>query len=327
MINKYGKIIFSVLSIWCCTAIAEETRGTWNLIVENDSFTGTDRDYTSGVQLSYLSAEDRLPNWLRAAAALLPAIDAEAGLRAGFQFGHAIFTPRDIERSEFLAEQRPYSGWLYGGVAVVAETEARLDTWLLNLGVVGQSARGEELQNNLHRLIGSPEAKGWDNEIKDRFAGALIYERRWRNLWQSGVSGYGVDLNPHLGFSLGSVGSYINAGLTLRIGNDLRNDFGPPRIRPSLPGSGYFTPRDDFAWYLFAGIDSRAVGYNLFLEGNTAAGRGDVDVKRLVGDAQAGLVVMLSGLRLSYTYVYRGREFEQQDEASKFGSLALSFKF
>jgi hypothetical protein len=32
------------------------------------------------------------------------------------------------------------------------------------------------------------------------------------------------------------------ARFSLRIGNDLDNDFGPPRIRPSVPGSGWFDP-------------------------------------------------------------------------------------
>lgn len=306
---------------------AEETTGTWNFIVENDTFTDTDRHYTSGVQLSYLSAEDRLPAWLRIAADLLPGIHEQAGLRAGFQLGHSIFTPDNTQTTVFLSDERPYAGWLYGGVAVVAETDKGLDTWLLNLGVVGPSAQGEEVQNGVHELIGSPEAEGWDNQIENQFAGALIYEHRWRNLWQSDAIGLGVDFNPHMGFSLGNIGTYGNVGATLRFGDDLDVDFGPPRIRPSLPGSGYFAPRDEFAWYAFIGVDGRAVGYNLFLEGDTRRKRNEIDIKPLVADAQIGLVVMFRKVRLGYTYIYRTEEFAGQNQPDQFGSLSLSIKF
>jgi hypothetical protein len=210
---------------------------------------------------------------------------------------------------------------------VVAETAEGLDTWLLNLGVVGPSAQGEEVQNRVHELIGSPEAEGWDNQIKNQFAGALIYEHRWRNLWQSDAIGLGVDVSPHAGFSLGNVGTYGNGGVTLRFGNDLHNDFGPPRIRPSLPGSGYFAPRDGFAWYAFVGVDARVIGYNVLLEGDTREGRNEIDIKPLVADAQAGLVVIFRRVRLGYTYVYRTKEFDGQEDPDRFGSLSLSVKF
>lgn len=306
---------------------AKSTSGTWNFVVENDAFTNTDRHYTSGVQLSYLSAVDHLPGWLRVTADLLPGFDEKTKLRAGFQLGHNIYTPDNTEATEFLPDQRPYAGWLYGGVAVVAETDKGLDTWLLNLGVVGPSAQGEEVQNGVHELIGSPEAKGWDNQLENQFAGALIYEHRWRNLWQSDGIGLGIDFNPHLGFSVGNIGTYVNAGATLRFGNDVGVDFGPPRIRPSLPGSGYFAPRDAFAWYAFIGVDGRAVVYNLLLEGETRRERNEIDIKPLVADAQAGIVVMFRKIRLGYTYVYRTEEFGGQDQPDQFGSLSLSVKF
>jgi hypothetical protein len=306
---------------------AEETSGTWNIVVENDSFTDTDRHYTSGVQLSYLSARDQLPSWLRVAADLLPGIHEAARLRIGFQLGHSIFTPDDTTTIAFLPDERPYAGWLYGGVAVVAETDQELDTWLLNLGVVGTVAQGEEVQNGVHELIGSPEAEGWDNQVENQLAGALIYEHRKRNVWQSDTVGLSVDFCPHVGFSLGNIGIYANAGATLRFGKDLYNDFGPPRIRPSLPGSGYFAPHDEFAWYTFIGVDGRAVGYNLFLEGDTRGDRNEIDAKPLVVDVQAGFVVMFRKVRLGYTYVYRTEEFAGQNQPDRFGSLSLSIKF
>ncbi|MEE4376648.1 MAG: lipid A deacylase LpxR family protein [Candidatus Competibacteraceae bacterium] len=309
-------------------AVAQQPpRGTFNLLIENDKFTGTDRHYTNGVQLSYLSGKDRVPRWLRNTARYLPGIQTTAALRTGYVLGHSIFTPDDITTAEPLPDERPYAGWLYGGVALVAETENRLDTWELDLGIVGPSARGEEVQNSFHRLIGVNEANGWDNQLKDEFGYALIYERKWRNLWEHRRTGFGLDLIPHIGGSLGNVGTYLDLGATLRIGNDLPNDFGAPRIRPSLPGSNFFLPRDNFGWYLFAGVSGRAVAYTIFLDGNTIKNSLSVDREPLVGDLQAGLVTNLGWARLAYTYVYRTREFKGQEEPDHFGSIGLSVKF
>ena len=86
-----------------------------------------------------------------------------------------------------------------------------------------------------------------------------------------------AELSPHLGFSLGNVATCANAGITLRIGNDLAGDYGVPRIRPSLPGSSFFEPVDGSGWYVFAGIDARAVAYNIFLEGDSPTYGVDLD--------------------------------------------------
>ena len=302
-------------------------KGTLSLLIENDKFTGTDRHYTNGLQLGYLSAKDVVPRWLRSAAQYLPGIDDEAALRAGYVLGHSIFTPDDIESSQTVPEQRPYAAWLYGGVAVVAETATRLDTWELDLGIVGPSARGEDIQNGFHQLIGVDEANGWDNQLQDEFGYALIYERKWRNLWEHRGTGLGVDFIPHFGLSLGNIATFANLGATFRVGKDLPNDFGAPRIRPSLPGSNFFLPRDRFGWYLFAGVDGRAVAQNIFLDGNTHKDSLSVDKEVLVGDVQAGLVFNLGRMRLSYTYVIRSREYEEQEHSDRFGSIGLSFKF
>ncbi|HRE54959.1 MAG TPA: lipid A deacylase LpxR family protein, partial [Candidatus Competibacter sp.] len=301
--------------------------GTFTVLMENDKFTGTDQHYTNGLQIGYLTAKDDVPNWLRTGARYLPGVQESAALRTGYVIGHSIFTPQDTATTAPVPTERPYAGWLYGGLALVAETENRLDTWELDLGIVGPSARGEEVQNGFHSIIGVDEANGWDNQLHDEFGYALIYERKWRNLWEHRRSGFGVDITPYVGGSLGNVGTYLDVGATLRIGNDLPNDFGAPRIRPSLPGSNFFLPRDNFGWYLFVGAGGRAVAYNIFLDGNTDGDSAGVDRKPLVADLQAGFVTNIGWARLAYTYVLRTREFDGQDKPDRFGSIGLSVKF
>lgn len=301
--------------------------GTFNVLVENDKFSGTDRHYTNGLQLSYLSPKNEVPGLLRSFSEILPGMPESAALRAGYVLGHNIYTPMDTTVRGPQPGERPYAGWLYGGFAVLAETENTLSTWELDLGIVGPSAGGEGVQNNFHRLIGVDEALGWRNQLHDEPGAALIYERKWRALAQTEILGLGVDATPHLGGSLGNVGTYLNAGLMLRLGKDLSNDFGAPRIRPSLPGSGFFLPRSAVGWYLFGGVDGRAIGRNLFLDGNTDGDSLSVSKRYFVADLQAGAAMTLGGLRLAYTLVYRTKEFSGQDRGDRFGAVSLSAKF
>lgn len=312
-------------------AQAVDLGGSYSLLVENDVFTGNDQHYTNGLRLTYLSRQDDVPDYIRQFAAALPFVELGARLRAGYALGHNIYTPNDIKSAGPVPSERPYAGYLYAGMAVVAESDSRsgdiLDTWELDIGMVGPSARGEEVQNNFHRLIGSPQAQGWDNQLKDEPTLSLTHERKWRHLWRHPDSGLGFDFTPHVGGSLGNLSTYLNLGATVRIGEGLARDYGPPRIRPSLPGSGFFLPQDGIGWYLYAGVDGRAMAHNIFLDGNTFKDSPSVDSKTWIGDMQMGLVLTLSAVQVAYTHVYRTREFEGQKAGDNFGALSVSARF
>lgn len=310
---------------------AAELGGSYTLLVENDVFTGSDQHYTNGLRLSYLSAQDDVPDYIRKFALALPFVELGASLRAGYALGHNIYTPDNIAAATVVANERPYAGYLYAGMAVVAESNGEsgniLDTWELDLGIVGPSARGEEVQNNFHRLIGSPEAQGWANQLKDEPVVSLTHERKWRHLWRHPPSGLGFDFTPHVGGSVGNLATYLNLGATVRFGKGLSRDYGPPRIRPSLPGSGFFIPHDGVGWYLYAGADGRAIAHNIFLDGNTFRDSHSVDRKLWVGDMQTGLVLTFSTVQIAYTHVYRTREFEGQTAGDNFGAVSISARF
>jgi hypothetical protein len=303
-----------------------DERGTWTFILENDSFGGTDRNYTNGVRLAWLSGT-REPDRIARFLARLVGAGENAVVRRGFALGQSIYTPADIDATEPLDDQHPYAGFLYGEYTALLEA-AGVHQLTLQLGVVGPSALGEEVQNSFHDLIGGEEAEGWDNQIGDTPAISLAYDRQFRALATSEPLGLGFDLVPSFGATVGTVQTNARLGLTARVGNDLRQDYGPPRIRPSLAGSGYFTPRGGFGWYVFAGVQGRAVAHDVTLDGRLF--RDDevtVDSKPLVGDVQAGVAVQVGAAQLAYTYVIRTEEFDGQDGNQQFGAVSLSVKF
>ncbi|GGB51170.1 membrane protein [Tistrella bauzanensis] len=301
--------------------------GTFSLVFENDVVSNTDRHYTNGFRLSYMTAPGQEPEWLRKAAGLLPYTGFGGDIRVVWSLGQSMYTPGDTSLANPLLSDRPYAGWLYGSVGVVAETGGVLDQLELSLGVVGPSSLAEQTQKTIHDLIDSDDPQGWDTQLKDEPAIQLTYQKSWRALAAGSALGFAADVTPHAGFALGNVFTYANTGFTMRVGQDLPRDYGPPRISPSLPGSTYFRPTSNWGWYLFAGVDGRAVAQNIFLDGNTWKDSRSVDKKPLVGDLQAGLAITIGGTRFGYTHIFRTKEFDGQDEGDQFGAFSVSFNF
>ncbi len=321
-------ILVTVLSSasWA-TASEAPKRGTASLIVENDLFYNNDRDYTSGVALMWVSTRGSTPDWAVRFAHWLPWFPKVGDVRHGYVVGQSMYTPSDITLADPPLDDRPYAGFLYGTIGLGVETGRQLDQLALTLGVVGPASNAEETQKFVHKLIDSPEPQGWDTQLENELGLLLTYQRSWRQWRTRTLAGLEVDLTPHVGGALGNVYTYANTGLMLRYGRRLSLDYGPPRIQPSVPGSGMFVESKQFSWYLFAGLEGRAVAHNIFLDGNTIQDSRSVDKEPLVGDLQWGIVLAGRKARLGYTHVVRTREFESQDGSSEFGAVSLSLSF
>lgn len=302
---------------------------------ENDFFGGgTDRHFTHGTRLHCLTAPI---GWITAMADKLPWFDSQKftdepdkalQARAGISLSQSIFTPEDIGRATLNIRDRPYAGWLNMGFGLVASQGARrYDQVELNLGVIGPSSAAQEVQTDWHHTFGLRRPNGWANQLADEPAAVLFYEQARRFEPQLWLFSLKMDLIPHFGGALGNVFTYAAAGLTLRFGPDLHKDFGPPRIRPSLPGAGFFHKSSGWSWYVFVGAEGRAVARNIFLDGNSFEDSYSVDKEILVGDIQAGAALQYRCLRVAYTQTWRSKEFKGQDSADSFGALSASWQF
>lgn len=335
-----------------CASVAQEARqaplrpgdaSTFTIMFENDLFGDTDQNYTSGLQLNWLSPDlseyrdsDRLPGWAVPIVERLPFIN-EPGLQRniGFGLGQKIFTPEEIERSDLIPDDQPYAGWLYLSMALHSKNEHELDTFEVQVGVVGPAALGEETQNFVHDLRGIPDARGWDNQLDNEPGILLIAEHKERLLEQALYSRFGYDVIGHYGGGLGNVHTYASTGVEVRLGWNLPSDFGTARIRPGGDTNAPTTSRDPrltssasrFSVHLFAGVIGNLVLRNIFLDGNTFSDSHSVDKRYLVGDFATGASVIYGRVKLSYAQVFRSKEFDGQDDRHEFGSVSLSYTF
>jgi hypothetical protein len=300
------------------------------LQVENDYFVSDDdSQYTHGMRLSYYSGANEVPGLVRKGAQYLPFFAEWGDLRSSFAIGQNTFTPDDLSATGVVEDDRPYAGWLHFDIGVSSDTYRRRDLVELSLGVVGPASYADKVQTEFHKIIDAPIGEGWDNQIKTEPAIMLTYERQYRDYDPLHIYDVEVDAVPNWGFAVGNVYTYASTGIMFRLGSDLSQDYGPPLIQPGLPGSGYFERRgwDEFNWYVFGGVDGRAVAYNIFLDGNTYQSSHSVSKEILVGEVQAGIVMTLGDLRMGFTQVFRSPEFEGQDDPDHYGGITVSAGF
>lgn len=313
---------------------------------ENDKyFAGTDQAYTNGFKVSYLSVDlrslttdDTLAPARYFARALGGLVPEGHVYKAGFSLGQNIYTPVDTATTAYQPDDRPYAAWLYGGVALhifypdsLGGRADRLDVFEINLGMVGPSALGEDVQNGFHDIINVDHAEGWRHQIHDEPGVNLVYERKYRFSTDDARDGWGADLIPHAGFSLGNVFTYANAGTELRAGWRMPADFGSNLIRPSGDPSSHSGVRPDgrprFGVFLFGAVDGRAVARDITLDGNSFKDSPSVDKEPLVADLYAGIGVATPYLQLRYAQAYRTKEFQGQKDSQVFGSISATIIF
>jgi len=320
----------------------ENVFDTFTLYWENDTFGGTDSNYTNGIQLSwstpYLANNQKgghLPGWSYPVINHLPFVKNPTAQRAiSLSLGQLMFTPEDTGTKELVKDDRPYAGYLYFGVGFNSILSNRKDTWLFNVGVVGPASLAQETQDFAHDLFGIPRAQGWENQLQNEPTIEAVCETKWRVLYSKNPNGFGYDLIPHIGGRLGNVAMYANGGAEFRLGWFIPGDFGSCPIRPGCDTNPalYHDETGDFrrirtSVHLFSILDSRLVLRDIFLDGNTFKESHSVDKKYFVADLMVGIAVYYRRYKFSFAYTFRTKEFEEQRDTYVFGSLMISVTY
>ncbi len=157
----------------------------------------------------------------------------------------------------------------------------------------------------------------------------LVIGRTWRyELLSNPGTGIDVDVVPSATLGGGTLRDYAQVSFQMRVGQGLQSDFGTSRISPGLSGSDAYTPNREFVWYVFAGADGQAIGWDATLDGNPFQSGPHVSRQPFVAELEAGVAVIYKGVRLTYTHIAQTQTFYgQRGGLFQFGSLALSARF
>ena len=304
-----------------------DSAGIWTLQGENAAISlqrPRDHFYTNGLRLGWVSPGTMVPEVM---ADLTRGLWGDGETRMGVALSQRIDTPADTHTPNPSPHGQPYAGLLLGEFTLLSDTATTRKMLSLGLGVVGPLAGARNSQNGFHDLICHPAVEGWGHQIPNTTAIELTHERIWR-FGLGAAAGAEVDVLPSLAAGIGDLRDYIQAGITVRIGQGLDADFGVPRPRPGLNGGDAYTPRSAPSWYVFAGANAQAVAYDLLLQSAPFRSGPHVSPVWDVAELQGGFAVMVNGMRLTLAYVAQTPEFHGQTGGlHQFASASLSLRF
>lgn len=227
---------------------------------ENDTFGGSDRYFTNAVKLEAYHPPDRHPGWVTWLGlgdtrlfSLKKVEDPKepgdvASARVGYFVSHYMYTASDRELVDPPKDDRPYAGWLNAGVSASRLLQDdRYQSVSASIGVIGPSAKADQLQSYVHDLRNISKPQGWHTQAKDEPSLDFAFDQRWRATLigtgeKSGHELFGlstrmtsnkVDLLPRVGINAGTTFDQVRFGMQLRIGKNLPVDYGAQPIDPT----------------------------------------------------------------------------------------------
>lgn len=329
--RRATRLIVGAALLMASVARAEETLNVFARI-DNDVFTGTDREYTSGVEAGFTTATVESFDDAGFAPTLRRVNRALRWLQPkGFEennvtwtIGQRMFTPRDPGLETPDPRDRPYSGLLFAGLTYNGRDSHSLRSTSLDVGIVGPSALAEQTQDLVHQAIGSDEFLGWDHQLNDEPVFRVLHQRFQR--WDIKPTRRFSDVTAHYGGSIGNLSTFANAGAELRIGRNLPDNFGtattlsygqntaPVRwsgspSRPSIHG--------------YVAVDARVVLHDISLDGNTWRDSASVEREPYVAELALGVALDWRGWQTTLGATYRTKEYESQQREASFGTLTF----
>ncbi len=258
-------------------------------VFANDVFFHSDQGYTSGLGILYY-----------------PALSPYT-----FRMGQDIYTPANKKTSIPVYGEHPYGAWLY----IAADYD--FEPWYyfrnkisLDIGVVGDMAFGEEVQNLVHSLNGSSKGKGWDSQLNTELGMYLSLLSEFKHSWLSWdlTEGIHVILVPYGKIRAGTIFYDYSGGVSVRLGYRSKS---PNSLLQGI--------------YVQASCEGRKVYRNIFLEGN--GNPYFVEINDTVSEIRAETGVQFGSYIVSFSYVETSEEYTTQEDISKYGILKLSKRF
>lgn len=309
-------------AFFLATGVLPAGQDLFSIYWENDSrYTkpngSTDRHYTNGVKFVYSMQPDW--EWVKSFGDWDGQAEQDVRKAVGFFLGHNTYTPNHADNpAKRKDNERVFAGWLYTGLFVQRRAAEVLDHVELNVGVVGPSAKADRLQHCIHEVLGSSKPIGWKSQLGDEPAADFTWVRKRRHDAGFFERHDFVDMITDVGFTAGSLHRHLEAGVTLRCGANLPNDFGPGRLGLPLSAAGMDLHSGHSA-YLFARLSGRAVEHDRFLSGLSS--------RPWVGRAEVGVVCRWDDFEIAYSQTFMTEEFKEQGPTDSYGALTVTWLF
>ena len=247
-----------------------------------------------------------------------------------FSFAHKLYTPKDLNESALIVDDRPYAGYMYLQSALHQVKDNSLISLTTQIGIVGPSSKMESVQKIIHDLIGSPYPNGWSNQIQDELIIQINFSQKEYYKLED-IYGYDAVLMPEYGFELGNASTKAYTTALFRWGKNVPKDFGAFLIdntsTSKIPLNIKKEDKKKWRYYLNFSLKANAIARNIFLDGNSFKESHSVEKNYLSLDIGYGLSFAYKDFSFDYLRRHATKEFKLQDEYYSYGSFLFSYHY
>ncbi len=245
-------------------------------------------------------------------------------LRFGVSAGVSATTPSDTSRLDIDREDRPYTGFTYGGVIVEVSDGVRQRLRVeLDYAAIGEQSGADAFHRGWKDAIGAPAPKGWTNQTRNELHFHLTGD--WdRELLRAMPLGQAhlVDVQAHARVELAELAVAGSGGATVRLGLLRRPFMGVPDakaddFRAACPSWSCRNARS-MQFFVYAHGEAGAVGRRTTVDGSLFDRDSDTDrsphrsrSRTFVPRAELGVVVQpMEHLDLRFALEHVGPEVD-----------------
>ena len=278
---------------------------------ENDSVYGKDGYYSNGLQLYFLTADKEANNSLY-------------NYNYSFGIGQKIFTPKEIEQNEFIADDRLYAGYLYTFLNKNIHYDTKIDTFGISIGLTGPNSLAKDVQTKIHDMIGSPTPSGWKYQIDNEILFSANFKRSME-IFKTDTFKHDWKILSKIELNLGTPITSITPSIEFRYGKILDKDFLSNKIT--------LTPQDiitngNKTYYFFLELSPTIVAYNTFLDKkNVKEYKTNIDKKWFQYQIVGGFTLRYKKYYLKYSTMFLSKEFNKQKDPQVILSLNIGYLF
>lgn len=285
---------------------------------DNDAYLGfgQDRYYTNGLFITFRHAANQSK----------PGKSVNKKIWEA-EFGHKMYNPITGSITNINNVDRPFAAYLYFGGAV---------NWLFNsehslklsvqAGTIGPAAKGKEVQEGLHKLVGFYPIKGWEYQVNNE-AGINTHLAYDHFLHRNKSNNTDFTLSSYI--NTGNTFAGAGAGIVMRTGtiNPLFNSVSTnSRLsnNPTSPGSA------DKELFLFIKPSVHLVAYDATVRGGMfVKDKGPVtfDTKPVVFSQEVGVNYASNRWTLNFGVTFKSKEVKSPAKAHQYGSVAIFYRF
>lgn len=301
------------------------------ILWENDflNFLRSDRYYSNGTRIGYTSKEydyfneDNPMSWAKNIS--IVSYNKPHITRFHMSINQEMYTPA-THGPGIGKNDHPYGGFLYLNTGIfnrTADTEEHIG---IKLGVVGSYSLAGQLQTFLHSSTGQLVFAEWDkSQLNNEFIFNPYYQITLRK-YIFKTKPFSMDILGTFDTALGNADTHFGAYGLIRLGHNLDNDFGMPKM--NLEQDYAPVHSDKFSIYVFAGGGAKVTLHNIFVKGNSVQSDLGYNLSILRYEASAGLVMSFYGVRLGYIWTYYTKDYTVQPyDHHAVGALLVEFSF